>query len=132
MIDEQIYDQLLQDGDDLHNQYMEMELKEEELDIDIPASQWKELLLKYQKWISEALGNIKYLENTKSLLDKVLNGDVTLNQPYQGDMAADYGEIVEQYNALYLRKVEIESSYICVYNRSTYKRDGSGFFVDDK
>tara|TARA_B100000282_G_scaffold198765_1_gene145356 strand:- start:4893 stop:5294 length:402 start_codon:yes stop_codon:yes gene_type:complete len=130
MIDETTYDYLTTQGDQLHQRFMHFSLKEEELEIEIDFLEWKKLLTDIQHYVSvmnkhyedikRKLGQLEHLKQHGNNEHGMYN--------YHGDIVADLAECQEIYNALSMRKIEIDDCYITVYNRATYKSDGSERF----
>jgi len=133
MIDETTYDYLTTQGDQLHARYMEYSLKEEELEIQIDFLKWKALFSDIQNYVAIMNKQYEYIKGKLGQLEflKEHGNNEHGAYNYLGDMVADLAELQEIYNALSMRKIEIDDCYTYVYQRATYKQDGSNTFVEE-
>ena len=118
-MNEQTYDYLTTTGDELHARYMDISLKEEELEMEQPISKYRTLLREldeYRSVMNKQYEDIKRkLGQLQHLKERGNNEHGTYN--YVGDIVADLAELQEEYDGLSMRKIEIDDIYPVVYDR---------------
>ena len=113
-MNEQTYDYLTTTGDELHARYMDISLKEEELEMEQPISKYRTLLRDLDKYRSVMN---KHYDDVHNKLVELIEIKKFYQQAYKGDIVADLAELQEEYDGLSMRKIEIDDIYPVVYDR---------------